>query len=209
MPAKRSHWDEKHLAAGEASASDASQLLVELLPLLPAGPALDVACGRGRNTLLLAERGRAVTAVDWSGTALTLLERAAAGKGTKFRRGTGEISAAARGDGVLMFREDLERAALPDEAFALVLCIQYLDRKLMPQLERTLRPGGMLLFETYTTAQTAFEGGPRNPAYLLEPGELRHSFPELKVIFYGELNAGQGKASLLAQKPAKAAEGRA
>jgi len=74
----------------------------------------------------------------------------------------------------------------------------------MPEIERTLQPGGMLLFETYTTAQMAFEGGPRNPAYLLEPGELRASFPELRIIFYRELSAGQGKASLLAQKPAKA-----
>ena len=74
----------------------------------------------------------------------------------------------------------------------------------MPELERTLRPGGMLLFETYTTAQTAFEGGPRSPAYLLEPGELRYSFRELKIVFYRELNAGQGKASLVAQKAAKA-----
>ena len=204
MPATRSNWDEKHLAAGEASASDASSLVLELLPLLPTGPALDAACGRGRNTLLLAERGQAVTAVDWSRTGLNLLELAAATKGLKFRRGTGGISAAARDEGILAFCQNLEQTALPDEAFAVVLCIQYLDRKLMPQLERTLQPGGMLLFETYTTAQTAFEGGARNPAYLLEPGELRHSFPELKVIFYRELNAGQGRASLLAQKPAKA-----
>jgi len=60
----------------------------------------------------------------------------------------------------------------------------------------------VLLFETFTQAQLEFAGGPRNPEHLLEMGELRNAFPELRVLFYGELRAGQGIASLLAQKPA-------
>jgi len=64
----------------------------------------------------------------------------------------------------------------------------------------------MLLFETFTQAQLNYAGGPRNAAYLLDPGELRTSFPELHVLFYRELNAGQGIASLVAERRQRAAK---
>jgi len=44
-------------------------------------------------------------------------------------------------------------------------------------------------------------GGPRNPNYLLERGELRTAFPGLRNLFYRELRAGKGIASLIAVKP--------
>ena len=100
-----------------------------------------------------------------------------------------------------MAHADLLRAELPENSFELILCIHYLQRSLFPQFSRALRPGGVLLFETYTRAQLGFAGGPRNPEYLLEAGELRDAFPNLRVIFYRELCAGQGIASLVAQKP--------
>jgi hypothetical protein len=59
------------------------------------------------------------------------------------------------------------------------------------------------VFETFTRAQLSYSGGPHNPAYLLESGELRTAFPGLHTLFYRELNAGQGIASLVAQKPQK------
>ncbi len=100
-------------------------------------------------------------------------------------------------------REDLEHAEIPERSFDLILCIQYLQRSLFPQIARALRPGGVLLLETYTQAQLEFAGGPRNPSYLLETGELREAFPELCVLFYRELRAGQGIASLVAKKRGK------
>ena len=44
--------------------AEPASFVMELLPLLPRGPALDLACGTGRHTLPLASRGRHVTAVD-------------------------------------------------------------------------------------------------------------------------------------------------
>jgi hypothetical protein len=58
----------------------------------------------------------------------------------------------------------------------------------------------VLLFETYTVAQLDFDGGPRNAKYLLEHGELRTAFPGLRSLFYRELRAGKGIASLIARK---------
>ncbi|HEY7745713.1 MAG TPA: methyltransferase domain-containing protein, partial [Desulfuromonadales bacterium] len=52
--------------------------LVKIRPLLPVGRALDIASGRGRNSLYLAELGLSVTAVDVSDEALAQLGREAA-----------------------------------------------------------------------------------------------------------------------------------
>ena len=58
MPSGQSEWDAKHRLAAEAPASEPASIVRELLPLLPSGPALDIACGSGRHTLLHAARGQ-------------------------------------------------------------------------------------------------------------------------------------------------------
>ncbi len=62
MPSSQADWDAKHRLAAEALPSEPASIVRELLSLLPAGPALDIACGTGRHALLLAERGQHVTA---------------------------------------------------------------------------------------------------------------------------------------------------
>jgi SAM-dependent methyltransferase len=202
MPSSQSEWDAKHsLAANEAAEAPAG-ILTELWPLLPAGAALDLACGRGRNALFLAEHGRHVAAVDWSGAALDILEERARALRIPVRRiqRIEEAKQVARA-GIDLLQADLEDVALPANRYSVILCVHYLQRSLFPQTCRALRPEGMLLFETYTKAQLDFPGGPRNPAHLLNIGELRRAFPELEVIFYRELRAEQGIASLAARKP--------
>lgn len=205
MPGTPQEWNEKHKKAGaERLAQEPTPLVRELLPLLPCGPALDLACGRGRHTIFLAERGYSVTAVDWSEVAIEALEERASAAGLAVKRENREKTALlASTSGIRTTCRDLRGVSLPASAFSLILCIHYLDRRLLPEISKALKPGGAVLFETYTTAQLAFEGGPRNPEYLLQPGELRHAFPELQIVFYRELRAGQGIASLLAWKAAK------
>jgi len=204
MPTNQSDWDAKYRLAAEAPLSEPASIVAELLPLLPAGRALDVACGLGRHSLLLAARGQHVTAVDFSSVALDILEVRARGAHVPVRRSNGlqEAGRHLRG-GLELTQVDLEHATLPERRFDLILCVQYLQRSLLPQMACALRPGGVLLMETFTRAQLDFAGGPRNPNYLLETGELREAFPELCVLFYRELRAGQGIASLLAKKQGK------
>jgi tellurite methyltransferase len=202
MPSSQSDWDAKHRLAAEAPPSEPASIVRELLPLLPAGPALDIACGTGRHALFLAARGQQVTAVDFSGVALDSLEARARGLNAPVRRAE-SLTQAGRPlhGGLELMQADLERINLPENHYDLILCIQYLQRSLFRQMARALRPDGVLLIETFTRAQLEFSGGPRNPAYLLEIGELREAFPELCVLFYRELRAGQGIASLLARRP--------
>jgi tellurite methyltransferase len=204
MPSSQSDWDAKHRLAAAGAPAEPVSIVRELLPLLPRGPALDLACGTGRHTLLLAERGQHVLGLDWSSVALNILEvRARAERISVKRVGSFETSGRRASRGIELFQTDLEQVELPEQTFDLVLCFQYLQRSLIPQMTCALRPGGVLLFETYTRAQLEFEGGPRSPDHLLETGELREAFPTLRALFYRELQAGQGIASLLAQKPMK------
>jgi tellurite methyltransferase len=201
MPSSQSDWDAKHRLAAEAPPSEPAGIVRELLPLLPAGLALDIACGTGRQALFLAARGQHVTAVDFSSVALDSLEARARNMHIPVRRGKC-LKAAERPSrgGLELILADLERTHLPERCYDLIVCIQYLQRSLFPQMSRALRPNGVLLMETYTQAQLEYPGGPRNPGYLLDTGELREAFPELSVLFYRELRAGQGIASLLAKK---------
>jgi tellurite methyltransferase len=202
MPSSQSEWDAKHRLSADDSSGEPTGILCELWPLLPQGAALDLACGTGKNALFLAERGRHITAVDWSAAALDILEARARNKKIPTRRiqAPGEIKRSSRA-GIDLVQADLERIELPARSFDLILNLRYLQRSLFPQICRALRPNGMLLFETYTRAQLEFCGGPRDPAHLLKVGELREAFPELHSLFYRELRAGQGITSLAARKP--------
>jgi tellurite methyltransferase len=196
MPTSPAQWDEKHRVEAEGPIEEPSTILRELLPLLPRGPALDLACGTGRNALFLAHR-RPVTAVDRSEAALDALAKRAAHVGIAATRGFGIEPARS---GVHLVAADLENSRLPSAAFSVILCTRFLERSLFPKIAAALAANGMLMFETFTRAQLGFTGGPRDPRYLLEPGELRVAFPQLETVFYRELNAGQGIASLLARK---------
>jgi tellurite methyltransferase len=201
MPTTPAEWDEKHRRDANSHAGAPSTILQELLPLLPLGPALDLACGTGRNALFLAHQTsaqqRGVTAVDRSDVALEILEKQARNAGIDVSRGT-RLEPAHKG--MLLVTANLEDSEMPAHAFSLIICIRYLEREAFRRIAAALAPGGMLLFETYTKAQLEFGGGPRSPQYFLDPGELGTAFPELETVFYRELRAEQGIASLLARK---------
>jgi hypothetical protein len=98
---------------------------------------------------------------------------------------------------------DLEspQADLGAEPFDLICVFRFLHRPLFSALKRAVKPGGLMIYSTYTTDQLAFEGGPRNPQFLLEPGELLREFAAWRVLRYEEEWRGRGTAALLARKP--------
>jgi len=63
-----------------------------------------------------------------------------------------------------------------------ILVFRFLFRPLAPAIAAALAPGGLLLYETFTIDQRSLPQGPRNPAFLLEHGELARLFPTLEVL---------------------------
>jgi rhodanese-related sulfurtransferase len=148
--------------------------------------ALDVACGRGRHALLLAGAGFAVSAVDRDAAAIAALAETA-------RRLELDVEAEVR---------DLETGDvdLGDGGYDVVLVANYLHRPLMPALVRAVAPEGLLIYETFTEGQ-AERGHPRNPDFLLRPGELPHLVAPLTVVRQreGEVD-GKLVASVVARR---------
>ena len=134
------------------------------------GAVVDLACGRGRNALPLARRGIPVTGLDRNAEHLA------------------ELAATVRAEGlpIGLARADFEAPGSqlplgPKSCAALLVC-RYLHRPLCPALEEALRPGGWLLYETFTVHQRKLGHGPRNPDFLLSDGELPELFPRLETV---------------------------
>jgi len=101
-------------------------------------------------------------------------------------------------------QQDLENIDLGQECYDLVINFNYLQRSLFHQIQRSLRPGGVVIFETYLLGQQAI-GHPKNPAYLLGYNELLNAFRDFRVLWYREGKFSDGgdaayRASLCAEK---------
>src|SRR5260370_39106792 len=97
MPSNLAEWDAKHRVTAGNGPAEPAGIVWELLPLLPHGPALDLACGAGRHTLLLAKRSQPVTAADGGPAALdSPAQRARAENVHVHREGNQKIAAETR-----------------------------------------------------------------------------------------------------------------
>jgi len=155
--------------------------------LLPhTGDALDVACGSGRHARWLAERGLRTTAIDRDAGAIEVLA----------------AEAARRNLALNAYVIDLESGtfAFTPDAYDVIVVVHYLHRSLFPSLIEALRPGGVLVYETFTRAQAA-RGRPTNPAFLLEAGELLTRVQPLDVLASREGDyEGRMVASVIARR---------
>jgi tellurite methyltransferase len=88
---------------------------------------------------------------------------------------------------------------LPAARFDLVVVSRYLQRDLFSALRAACVPGGVVLYETFTTAQRALGTGPKSPDHLLEPGELLRRFDGFDVLFHEEVSAPEALARIVAR----------
>jgi len=167
--------------------NDPSRWLITHRHLLPAsGDGLDLACGSGRNALWLAEQGYQTLGVDRNSRVLDELSQEAARRRLSIRTQAVDL-------------ETGEPFLKPD-TFDLIVVVHYLHRPLFPALVRALRPGGVLVYETFTRAQ-AVRGKPANPAFLLEPGELLKCVRALEILASREGDfEGKSVASVVAAR---------
>ncbi len=171
-----------------------AQLLLDFQSLFSqeghGGLVIDLACGEGHNGIHLARMGCHVILADRSEEFL----------------GTARVLASEAGVSVTFWQVDLEEEGvnpLEGKTFDGILVFRYLHRPLLPFIRRALRPGGILMYETYTVEQAKL-GKPRNPNHLLNPGELRTWFGDWEVLHYFEgivRNPERAMADIVCRKP--------
>jgi SAM-dependent methyltransferase len=132
----------------------ASPWVVRFTSLIAPGEVLDLACGNGRHSRLLAARGYSVLAVDRDVDALANITE----------------------PGITTRQIDLESGKVgswPFEPhrFAGIVVTNYLHRPLFARMLASLAPNGILIYETFAQGNERF-GKPSNPDFLLKPGEL-------------------------------------
>lgn len=192
-PEEKSRWDARYTERPEAW-TEPDEFLVrvygQFLKVQPAGAALDLAGGAGRNSLFLIEQGWRVDLLDISEVALGLAKK-------KFH----SVQAGA-GVGTLRTEAvDLNQAIdLGRDRYDLIVAFYFLRRELFPALMAALKPGGILIYRTYTIDRMNVPGGPSDPAYLLQPGELREAFHSLDILYYNETKTGKAAAEVVAKK---------
>lgn len=189
-------WDARYAGETYVFGKEASRLLRHTIDMLGDGEALVLAMGEGRNAVFLAEQGFAVTGVDVSAVGVAKAERLAAERGVEI-------------EGVVA---DLGVYDLGRERWDLVTNFYYLDRALFPRIVAALKPGGMLVLETFSTDHPGLDPGfgPRSPEHLLRPNEVFDALSDLRVLYYEDrvldLDEGMHKGKgaiirLIAQKP--------
>jgi tellurite methyltransferase len=164
----REAWDDRH--RGRDAGGEPEPFVKEMLPRLAhGGLAIDIAAGRGRHSVILADHGLRVVAIDYSQEAIAALAKLV-------ERPCGAIWPALA---------DLDTFPIKSESADLIVNVNYLERGLFPKFTQALKPGGMLLADTFLIDQAAL-GHPRNPRFMLDHYELRGLLEGLELLCYRE-----------------------
>lgn len=168
----RSHWQDRYRdRSAEPDRTPSAWVIDRCLALPRSALILDVAGGTGRHAAALARDGRRVIVMDFIFDAVS--------------------AAVARDRHISGVVADVRAFPLRPASVDAIVCVSFLDRSLFPTLTTVLRSGGTLVYETFTREHLAVVArgrahGPRNPEYLLEPGELRELVAPLHVREYDE-----------------------
>ncbi|WP_025900027.1 class I SAM-dependent methyltransferase [Sneathiella glossodoripedis] len=132
--------------------------------ICPNGLVLDLACGAGRNSVFLLGKGFRVLAVDIDVLKLQEFQRH---------------------KNLLLIQADLEGGLWPfaEKVFDAIVVTNYLWRPLFPKIAFSLKTEGVVLYETFASGNEKY-GRPKNPDFLLQPGELPKQFDGFSVLDY-------------------------
>ena len=178
MEADRVKWNKRFELQdsylGELPSPFLAQDIERIKTLAPGPDALDIACGEGRNSLFLAQHGFRVVGLDISDIGLA----------------KGRNRAQAKGLDVDFRRVDLDDCII-EGTFDLILNFNFLLRKLIPSEVASLKPGGLLLFDTMMAPEQPSQN--HNPDYLLQPGERHRIFAAFNgdILYSEEFRGGE------------------
>ena len=144
--------------------------------MIPKGKVLDVAAGEGRHALYMASQGYEVIGLDRNEHALDTLTRTA--KDHRLSK-------------LSTWRVDLEKdpeepPSLGHQEYDGILVFFYLFRPLFPSILQALKPGGVLIYETFLIDNHVQFQHPRRKEFCLGHNELLHLTHPLRVLHYQE-----------------------
>ena len=179
-------WNKRYQETKHALSKPRSFLIDNQSYLPDKGLALDIGMGLGYNAKQLGDHGLSVIGVDFSSIAL---------KNAKINF------------------PDLQPllAKLPnihfiEDSFDVILNFWFLERKTFPMIKSSMKPGGVLFFETMRS-DPDINTQNINPGYLLRPGELQAVFNDWDILIYDEThttivrNAIQPVTRMVAKRP--------
>ena len=147
-----------------------AEFLLENIGILPKGWVLDVAMGNGRNAIYLARAGFKVEGIDISSEAINTALEASRKAGVTIKAQLADLES----------DYQIEKGA-----YDVIICFNYLQRSLIPQIKDGLRKGGVIVYETFLVDQAQW-GKPKNPDYLLKHNELLNMFRDFRCLRYRE-----------------------
>ncbi|WP_051564656.1 class I SAM-dependent methyltransferase [Desulfovermiculus halophilus] len=171
MHKDRVRWNAKF--EDQRELGEPSSWIVDMHAMAPGPRALDLAAGRGRNSVFLAGQGFEVLALDVADRAVRALKNHSI-------------------PGIFPVQADTDRLCLHPDSFDLIVCCNFLDRRLFPTITESLKMGGILLYETAMESDLAKSGQPMNRDYLLRANELLHVFWGLRIVAYQEAVIAEG-----------------
>ena len=189
------HWNQRYSVPSELpQVSYGLQHYTHLIP--NSGTGLDLACGLGQNSILLTKHGLKMNGWDYSTAGLEQMAHHCSLQKVEVNQQC----------------IDLTNTPWPNQKFDLICITAFLDRTLCPQILSHLKPGGILVYQTFNQV-TDIAGEtlskPRRPKFLLTKGELLELFNELEPLVYHDAqelaqleHPLAGKALLIARKPA-------
>jgi len=171
------------------------RFVTEIMPLhqIQASEGLDLACGAGRDLIYLAQQGWRMTGVDWSEDSIARVQQLALNQHLT----------------ITTLLRDLETDAQPlpefkPVSFGLICVARYLHRPLFPLIRELLKPGGVIIYQTFMQGcENTAIGRPRNPKFLLAPNELAEQFQGFELLLdeLELLEDGRTVSAFIARKP--------
>lgn len=186
-------WNDRYSAPLELPAvSDCLKQYAHLLPTQ--GTGLDLACGLGQNSIFLTKHGLTMHGWDYSKAGLAQMARHCSLQKVEVNQRC----------------INLMSTPWPNQQFDLICVTAFLDRTLCPQILSHLKPGGILVYQTFNQITDIVDSKvskPSRPEFLLSQGELLVLFSELQPLVYRDdqelalaAHPLAGKALLIARR---------
>ena len=183
-PKDKDRWNSKYETEVYLFGEKPIPFLVDNVHLLPKGKVLDIAMGEGRNGVYLATQGFEVLGLDISEKGLEKAHNLA-----NKNKVTIETKVV-----------DLESFTLEPNSYDVILCTYYMQKDLFKQFQSALKPGGMIVVETYNVDYLKYVQFSRK--WALDTNEMLDIFKGLRVIRYQDYDDGkEAYSSIIAQKP--------